>query len=41
MKRPSQVFSPQKGEQIQKIPQIKILQPLEIKGLNHLERTNT
>lgn len=41
MKRPSQVFSPQKGEQIQKIPQIKILQPLDIKGLNHLERTNT
>lgn len=32
MKRPSQVFSPQKGEQIQKIPQIKNLKPLETKG---------
>ncbi len=41
MKRPSQIFSSQEGEQIQKIPQIKILKPLEIKGLDHLERTNT
>ncbi len=41
MKRPSQVFSPQKGEQIQQIPQIKIVKPLENKGLDHLERTNT
>lgn len=41
MKRLLQVFSPQKGEQIQQIPQIKILKPLEIKGLDHLERTNT
>ncbi len=41
MKRPSQIFSPQKGGQIQKIPQIKILKPLEIKGLDYLERTNT
>lgn len=41
MKRPSQVFSSQKGEQIQRIPQTKILKPLEIKGVDHLERTNT